>query len=170
MSLWPGMVIVARSVIDADGTRHQAEPGWHREILGCLLGDDEVIDGELVEARAPVVDAADKKSLYDDTDASAVDMESGAVAASAESAGVPFIAVRAIADPAELAIPRSALAALRPDGSISPGAAVAQLIARPMDIPTLIRLGLCSRRAHASLRRVLAATAALTCMGGVEKR
>ena len=81
-------------------------------------------------------------------------MESHAVAAAAARAGVPFIAVRAIADPAERAIPTSALAGLAPDGSTRPIAVVARLALRPWQIAGVIRLAADSAAALAALRGV----------------
>ena len=132
-----------------------------------MIGDDEVVDGDLVESATPVVSTADKKVLFDASGASAVDMESGAVAAAAEKAGAPFVAIRAIADPAELAIPKSALSALESDGSVSPAKALLQALVRPYELPALLRLGLYRRRATATLSRILVRTAFLTCMDDV---
>lgn len=169
MSLWPGTVVIARTVVGANGERYHADPEWHSALIGPLIGDDEVVDGDLVESATPIRSASDKARLYGESSASAVDMESGAVAACAKNAGVPFVAVRAIADPAELNIPRSALAALGSDGKVSAAKALLHAIARPIEIPALLRLGFYSWRATASLSRVLMRTAALTCMDVIEK-
>jgi adenosylhomocysteine nucleosidase len=167
LSLWPGTAVIARTVIGSGGGRYHADPQWHRGLIAPLIGDDEVVDGDLVESATPVISAADKKALFDASGASAVDMESGAVAVAAEKAGVPFVAIRAIADPAELAIPKSALSALGVDGSVSPAKALLQGLSRPYEIPALLRLGLYSRRAKATLGRILVRTAFLTCMDDV---
>jgi hypothetical protein len=131
-------------------------------MIGQLIGDDEVVDGDLAESAEPVTTVAGKRTLYETSQASAVDMESAAIAAEAARADIPFIALRAIADPADRRIPRVALAALRPDGTASPMRAVTRALARPQDVVPLVRLGLDSRAAFATLRRVLVRTGALT--------
>lgn len=62
---------------------------------------------------------------------SAADMESAAVAQVAGEAGVPFVAVKAICDPAARALPPAALALLRPDGRIALGATLRVLLGGP---------------------------------------
>lgn len=162
MSLWPGTAIVARTVVAADGTHYPADATWHGRLIGGLIGDDEVVDGELVEAAEPVTTVAEKRKLYETSQAGAVDMESAAVAAEAARASMPFIALRAIADPADRNIPPAALSALRADGTASSMRAIGHALARPQDIIRLVRLGLDSRAAFATLRRVLTRTGALT--------
>ncbi len=162
MSLWPGTAIVARAVIGADGTRYPSDAAWHGRLIARLIGDDEVVDGELVEATEPVTTVAGKRKLYETSHTGAVDMESAAVAAEATRADLPFIAVRAIADPADRSIPPAATAALLADGTTSPMRATVRALARPQDIIPLVRLALDSRAAFATLRRVLVRTGALT--------
>ena len=162
MSLWPGTTLVARAVIGRDGTRHPTDPDWHARLIGLLIGDDEVIDGELVESAEPVMTVEDKSRLYKAFEAGAVDMESAAVAEEAARADLPFMAVRAIADPADRAIPRAATAALLDDGATAPARALRHALVHPMDLVGLVRLGLDSRAAYKTLRRVLTGTGALT--------
>lgn len=96
---------------------------------------------------------ADKAALHARTGAVAVDMESHAVAATAHEAGLPYIAIRAIADPAGRAIPPAALAGIAPDGTVRLFAVVNKLMMRPQDIPVLMRLGRDSAAGLSSLRR-----------------
>lgn len=79
-------------------------------------------------------------------------MESHAVAAAADAAGIPFIAMRIIADEADTAIPAAALDAVRPDGSISLLPIIAGLIIRPWSLGSYLRLGAANGRAMESLR------------------
>jgi adenosylhomocysteine nucleosidase len=162
MSLWPGTAIVAREVIGADGTRYPSDTRWHSQLIGQLIGDDEVVDGDLIEAVEPVITVEEKRALYEASQASAVDMESAAVAAEALLAEKPFIAVRAIADPADRRLPRAALKALLNDGRTSALRGLGHALARPRDLMPMVRLGLDSRAAFATLRRVLVRTGALT--------
>ena len=67
-------------------------------------------------------------------------MESHAVAAEAVAAGLPFLVIRAIADPAGRALPAAALAGLSPDGGARPWAVLLSLLCRPDQLIGLVRL------------------------------
>src|SRR5262249_60264974 len=81
---------------------------------------------------------ADRAALRGAGGGAAVDMESPAGAGEAVAAGLPFLVIRAIADPAGRALPAAALAGLAPDGSARPWAVLLSLLRRP---PQLIGLG-----------------------------
>jgi adenosylhomocysteine nucleosidase len=137
-ALRPGDVIAATEAIAPDGTRYTAvTPGFG-------------IAGAIVTREAPVADAAAKRRLFAETGAIAVDMESSGVAAAAKAARLRFMAVRAIADPADRALPRAAVAAMRDDGSVD----YLALILRPWDWPRLPGLGRDWGRARRALRDV----------------
>ncbi|MEQ8698178.1 MAG: phosphorylase, partial [Bauldia litoralis] len=83
-----------------------------------------------------------------------VDMESHAVAEVADRAGVPFVAIRAIGDPASRAIPRAALAGLGPDGRTHALPVLAALMRRPGDFRAIWRLAQDTNKALAALRKI----------------
>ena len=136
--LVPGDLVVATEVITPDGRHYPAEA----QISG--------IRGAILTRDTPVADVEQKCRLFEQTGAIAVDMESAAVAACALAAGIPFMAVRAIADSARRTIPRAAIDALRPDGTTDYRA----LLARPGDWWGLLALGRDWRRAQRTLRDV----------------
>ncbi len=72
--------------------------------------------------REPACSVAAKATLRAASGALAIDMESAAVAEAAAEAGVPFLVLRVIADPADRAIPPVALHGVAPDGSRRPWA------------------------------------------------
>jgi adenosylhomocysteine nucleosidase len=92
-----------------------------------------------------------KHDLRASTGAQAIDLESGAVAAVAESRDVPFAVVRAICDPAERDLPPAALAALDPAGAIGLMRVLASVLRHPRQIPALFALA----RDAAAARRTL---------------
>jgi hopanoid-associated phosphorylase len=156
-SLRPGDVIVAERVIAPDGTAYDGDTAWSAalvappaEALGATLCRLAVLAG----VDRPVATADAKRALLERTGAVAVDMESHVVAKAAARAGVPFIAVRAIADPAERAIPSAALAGLAPDGGTRPLAVLARLALRPWQVPSVVRLAADSAAALEALRGV----------------
>ncbi len=82
-------------------------------------------------------------------------MESHGAARAAKRAGVPFLAIRAIADPAHRALPKSALGAVAPDGSTKVVSTLMKAAAAPWEFPALLQLGFDSDRALIALGRNL---------------
>ena len=95
--------------------------------------------------------AAEKAALRRATGADAVDLESAAAA----RAGIPFAALRAICDPAARDLPHAALVALDARGRIGALHVLAAVLARPAELPALLRLaGDAARARRALLARV----------------
>jgi adenosylhomocysteine nucleosidase len=136
--LKPGDLVVATAAIDADGTRYAAEL---REFG---------IRGAILTQAHPVASAEEKRRLFAETGALAVDMETAAVAAVACRAGRRFVAVRAICDAAARALPSAAVAAMRKDGRTD----VLAILVRPWDWWGLLRLARDYSHALAALRGV----------------
>ena len=102
-----------------------------------------------------------KYRLFQATGAGVADMESHAVAQVAWEKGVPFLAVRAVADPVERSLPSAAFSAVKPSGTTNYLAVAGRLLLRPWELPALIELMQDSRLALASLRRAAAADSPL---------
>jgi nucleoside phosphorylase len=113
---------------------------------GAVFGSDIVID-----------DVGTKAVLHAGHQCVAVDMESHGAARAATEAGVPFIAIRAVADPADRALPKSALNAVAPDGSTRMLATLGAALRDPQQFPALMKLGGDSEAALKTLRRDLGA-------------
>ncbi len=147
--LAPGAIFVARSVVAGDGEKVHADPVWSRALsatLGAPLVDFAGVD-------EPVVDGAGKRALHLRTGAHVVDMESHIAARIAADRGIPFAALRVVADPAHRHLPHAALVAMRPDGAIAFGALTRSLLRDPGQIPQLIRTARDARAAFAALLR-----------------
>ena len=95
-----------------------------------------------------------KKDLFTASGAAAVDMESLALARAASAAGLPFLALRAVADPAQRGLPSAALAPLTSDGRPQPHLVAGRLALRPWELPALMRLASDARRAERSLAKL----------------
>lgn len=161
-----GDLVVAASVIVQGKESLDTAPEWRERLAGALAGapgtTTRLVVAPIAGSDTAVSSAAAKAALYRGTQAVAVDMESHGVARGARLAGVPFVALRVVADEADRAIPWSAMAGMAPDGSVRPAAVILRLLLRPWEIPALIRLARDSNRAHAALGRVaLAAAGAL---------
>lgn len=140
--LEPGDVVIATGVRDPEGHITATDRIWTARLNHAVarLGL-RPYSGRLLGNNRPIYDPVAKHKAFDATGALAVDMESHAVAAVAEKHSLPFIAIRVVADPADVAVPRLALAGLRPDGSIHVLPVLVRAIRRPWIIPTLARLG-----------------------------
>lgn len=149
-ALAPGTLLFPGHVV-AEKDRYPVSSQWRRSLLDSGLGIEATIHG----AAKPVAAASDKAALHAASGAAAVDMESHIVARAAEAAGIPFLVVRAVADPAECDLPEAALVPLHPDGNPDLPRIIASVLARPRQIPPLIRLGGYSVRAHTALRRCI---------------
>lgn len=100
---------------------------------------------------AIIASAREKARLFERYGAAAVDMESHGAARAARAAGVPFAAVRAIADPASRALPSAALNAVRPDGGTRTFSVLLECAKAPRQFPALLQLGSDSNKALRSL-------------------
>lgn len=164
-----GTAVLATGIRDlsADGTGDilYTNRGWQRRLKSLLLGSVLLEESIIASVAAPVTAGDVKRGLYENGAAAAVDMESAAAARVAIGAGIPFMALRVIADTADTALPAAAMAGMAPDGETRTGPVLRALLRRPQDIPGLVGLGIADAKARKSLRR--AASAAAPLFGGV---
>ena len=130
--LRPGDIVVCETVVSR-GTRYRTDAALSRRLGGST--PHAVLGGDAIAASV-----GEKQRLWRETGAAAVDLESGAVARLATERGVPFAVLRAVCDPAERALPRAACVALDARGAIAVWRVVASLIARPGQLPALLRV------------------------------
>lgn len=151
--LRPGDLVLATAVVTADGGDRSADAGVIRLLteaaarLGLALRH-----GKIAGSDHALTTALAKQALYAASGAVAVDMESHAVAAVAARHGLPFVVVRAIADPAARALPPPALVGLGPEGETRPLAVALALLNAPYHLPALLKLAADSRHGFATLR------------------
>ncbi len=101
----------------------------------------------------PLESLGEKHALYAKTGAVAADMESHIAARLAIEHGLPFVALRVVADPAARAVPPAALAGMRKDGRVDVGAVLVSLARQPGQLPAMIGLAADTRRAMSQLFR-----------------
>jgi adenosylhomocysteine nucleosidase len=152
--LRPGDLLLSEVVRSAGGASWRVDPVW-RECVHARLtrGGLAPEAGALVGSDRVVATISDKRALLEAVGALAVDMESHGVAAVANEAGIPFLVLRAVGDPADQVVPQVALEALRPDGGIRIRATFGGLLREPREVIALLRLARQSARALAALRR-----------------
>jgi hopanoid-associated phosphorylase len=147
--LEPGTCIVGRSVVTAQQS-FDSHLEWASYLLQTIPG---AIHADVAGVHAPVVTPAEKAALGHATGAFVVDMESHICADIAAAHGLPFTAVRVVADPSHRALPPAAQIALRPDGRPDMPAVLRSVLNRPHQISALVRVGLDTRAARAALVR-----------------
>lgn len=147
--LRPGSCVVASEIIYGEQS-HTTDRSWSRQVLNAL---PDAVHGPMIGVAAPVAHPHAKRELHRKTGAIAVDMESHVVARAAAKHRLPMIAIRVVTDPAERALPKSALAGMRANGTTDVGAVVRALSRRPHEFPALLRVAMDTRLARATLLR-----------------
>lgn len=136
----PGALIIPRAVID------------HHAIFDCtpLVG---AFNAPSILATDQIIVTRDAKSrLFAQSQAVAVDMESGAVARAAAAHNLPFAVLRAIIDPAERDLPPAAIIALDRAGTIGFLRVLGSVVVQPRQIGPLLALAGDATKARACLR------------------
>ena len=140
-ALRPGRVLLPDAIRGPDDPDVPADSAWHAAVHNAFTRAGlDATAGTLLGTRAPVTTANAKARLFADTGAVAVDMESAAVAGVAAARGVPVLALRAVADPAERSLPGLVDGAVTPDGRGRPGLIALRLCAQPWRLPALLQL------------------------------
>ena len=150
----PGDLILPKTVIAADQSLFYTDVDWHRCLHDCLKGHVDLHTDPLIESPSVLTNFNDKLALSYRYGAVAVDMESAAVARVACQAGVPFMAIRAVADPPDMSIPLSSLAAVDEHGRICLPRLLKRLLWHPVDLFSLIHLGIYFHSARVTLKKV----------------
>jgi len=153
-ALQSGDLVIGDEVIGDDGLRTQADTF----LLGAVRHELEHIEGRIgpIFGSDDIIESASKKAaLFSNHGAIAVDMESHGAARGAAENNTPFIAIRAIADPADRALPQAALGAVAPDGSTRVLKTLGAALRDPKQFPGLMKLGADSDAALKTLRRDL---------------
>jgi hopanoid-associated phosphorylase len=157
--LAPGALLLPRRVLGEGGQVFLADPAWRERVRRSLaalgLAPDE---GDLLGLGTVAVTSDEKAKLRAQSAAAAVDLESHVAAAAAQHAGRPFLVLRAIADPADFALPPAAAVGLDAEGRVALGPVLASLLRRPGQLGALLRL---ARHTRAALRSLARAAPAL---------
>jgi adenosylhomocysteine nucleosidase len=152
--LKPGDLVLATQLIDADLAVIKIDANWINFNQQKLQQHLIIQSGEIAESKTLVTSSTEKKQLQVKTGAIAVDMESIAVAKVAEQHQLPFLAIRAIADPANMDLPKAISAALNNQGDIELGKLLQFLAMHPSELPGLIKLGLHFHAAQKTLKQI----------------
>lgn len=147
-ALSPGTLVVATTVIGPAGA-FATDESWSHSLARAL---PNAVAAPLLGLDVAAADPAAKARLFDETGAAAVDMESHIAGDVAARHGLPFAALRVVADPAGGRVPASAIAGLRPDGSTDVTGVLKSLLGKPGDLAALIRVARDTAVARTALR------------------
>ena len=148
-SLQAGDLLLPSTVMDRFGNVFRTSEEWRTRIedslgpvkdfdSGCLLGTNKIIHT-----------VVEKKEVSKNFSAFAVDMESHRVGKVAKKNNIPFLVIRAVADTANIDVPKSVIGIIGANGRPCYSKAFVNLILNPMDIPRLAQL---SKRYKVALR------------------
>lgn len=147
--LRPGTCVVGSAVVSGSNKMPTSQE-WSQKLLQTI---PDSVSGMLLGVPAPIAHPEAKRALYLKTGAIAVDMESHIVASVGLEHELPVAAIRVITDPAKRALPISAVAAMRPNGTTNIGAMLRSVLSRPRELPALFQTALDARAARATLVR-----------------
>ncbi|MDO9048683.1 MAG: phosphorylase [Methylobacter sp.] len=153
-SLKPGDLVLADTLIDAEGTQIGITPDWYDYTKSLLSTHLKVHTGSLAESKTIVAAGKNKKHLHTQTGAIALDMESAAIAKVAQQNDLPFLAIRTIADPVNMDLPKAINHSLNDEGDIVLAKLLLFIVLHPAELPGLIKLGLHFNAAKNTLKSV----------------
>lgn len=152
-ALRPGHVVVADAVVTGEARRDTHSRLSSVLMKGAAAAGCKVSPGAIVGVDAPAMHPGAKAALREGAQAVAVDMESHVAEEFARRRELPFVALRAISDPAARALPPLVAKALTPEGDIHALGVARELMRGPHQLGGMIRAGLDSRAAFVSLGR-----------------
>lgn len=132
---------------------------WRERVASALQSQQPLVTGKLLSSSRAVATVEDKARAFRESGATAVDMESMAVAQIAAIRDLPFLAVRVIVDTAADVLPNAVLAASQA-GEPRIWSLIGRLVLAPADLVAVIRLA----RRYGVANRALRAIAATGCL------
>ncbi len=151
-SIKPGVLLLPKVVI-TQNKRINTDSTWRSELIELLQNTFTIDDKPLVQSDRVLSSQNAKHQLHVDTGAAAVDMESAAVGEVALQAGIPFVVLRALADPLDLSLPVAIQKSITASGKLRKLRFCAELIYRPHELRSFVRLARYSSCALKNLQR-----------------
>jgi len=148
--LEPGGFLLPRDIRSDSGAVFTVDEDWRTRLTEAL--GDAAHAGTLIESGRVIASAEDKATLFRETGAAAVDMESAAIAAVAHESSLPFVVLRTVCDPASGSLPPAALVAVDESGRTRIVPLARSLIRRPGQVLALFTLLRQANAAIAALR------------------
>jgi adenosylhomocysteine nucleosidase len=158
--LRPGDLVLAESVVLPSGQALRTDAAWRSGLARQLSGRDlSVRVARLAGYDELLTSASAKRKAFQATFAAALDTDSHGVAEAAARLCLPFIVIRAVAEPAEQNLP-SPLRVHGGEDDLLRGLGIAvRLLCRPWEFPSAWRFARNGRLALATLSQAAAALA-----------
>jgi adenosylhomocysteine nucleosidase len=153
--LSPGSLVLPKIVIASDESIYDTDAIWHERLCNRLGGHVDLHQGPLAESATILNNQEEKVILYRQNEAIAVDMESGAIAKVAHDSGIPFMAIRAVADPIYASTPRILITALDEFGELDLLSLMKGLIRYPLELFPLVQMARNFRIAKMTLTSIV---------------
>src|SRR5262249_49568073 len=138
-----GDLCLPSTVLGARGESFAAAQAWHARAQAILATGFPVRTEPLLAVEQLIASAEEKGALAAAHGASAADTGSAAAAAAAYERRLPFLAVRAVADPMEVPLPGAVTRATGASGAVRPAQLLGHVLAHPGDLPGLLRIARC---------------------------
>jgi len=153
-----GTLLLPRTVVSESGEIFAADDKL-RSVLANALHQAGIpfVEDELLGIDQMAMTQAAKAALYARSRAAAVDTESLFVARAAVRVRRPFLVLRAISDPYEIALPPAASVGLDERGRPAILPVLLSLLQNPLQLPGLFRAARDANRALAALKRAVTA-------------
>jgi adenosylhomocysteine nucleosidase len=149
----PGDVVLPAVGLASGGAQWRAEPRWHAALERSLGTAFRVHTRTLLSVPEVLASPLAKRTAAESCGAGAVDMESAAIAAVAAGAGIPFVAVRVVADASTDSLPHDVGKWIDGSGRRRLLPLLGTVVA-PGEWPTLLRLASRQRAARRTLDAV----------------
>lgn len=149
-----GQLVLPNKIIDQKNNVFPVNSAWRDQLQQQLEKHLPVMDGVLLQAEQMITTVADKQQLFQQSQAVAVDMESAAIAAVAEQAKLPFIAVRSVTDAADCSLPLWMQQSLALSGEVKIGALISKLYYHPPRLIALMQMSRDFSAATSTLQKV----------------
>ncbi|MGR9115899.1 MAG: phosphorylase family protein [Gammaproteobacteria bacterium] len=152
-TLAPGDLTLVSSLVTDRLEQLDIQSSWLTETRQVLSELHPHTSGSLAESTTLVSSVTEKKTTQRRTQATVLDMESVAIAKVALQNGKPFLAVRAIADPVDMNLPKAIAESLSEEGEVILPKLLAYLVRHPGELMGLIKLGLHFNAAQKTLKQ-----------------
>ena len=149
-----GDLTLASTLLASNSQRIDLKSEWYRLVQKNLSTFLTIHTGTLLESLKVISLSSDKKQLYFATNAIVLDMESVAIAKVAQEKDLPFLAIRAIADPVTMDLPKAIAYSINNKGKVILLRLLSYLFFHPYELVGLIKLGLHFHNAKKTLSQV----------------
>jgi len=148
----PGSIALPRKIISGKEEVIEVDDTLRKKIADRLGLNGFLISSSLCETETLLTNSKEKFTLARNNNAAIADMESAAVARIAEKHNISFLAIRAVSDSVELAIPGSVRKNIA-NGSVNISGIINQTLLNPGDWIPMIKLYMSFKKARKSLNQ-----------------